>query len=581
MSSEGDNEIDNANASEENEEESDDDFNYEEELEFDSGSEPDETQSEDLDATLRSLEKLSYMLGKGKQGTDAAVTRKPEVADDFVRNFLIRMGMTKTVATFETEWYQIREKKRILDSQIGLVPDEYVRSMKQDEIVTSLQHQLKQANLLAQYRHEMLEKLRRERNVHRMHHRRIAQEKNRLIVDVKRLRKHYAQYEPIIRELKKKYDTLMRTKSMIALERDRLQALLAASESGSESSYGTGTVSSKAKSAKDLAARSSSMSGQIYRAADPLSIPRAVSAISQEPTIVKTFVLQKTFKGHTMPISNVVLHPKKPVGVTASDDSTWQMWGLPAGDLIMTGDGHKSWVAGIDFHPNGMQLSSSSGDCTVKVWSFEKACCIHTFSDHTQAVWGVSYHNSGEVLASASMDHTARIWDLVSMKCRGTLRGHVDSVNGCIWQPYNSILCTASSDKTVSLWDARSSLCVQTFYGHQSSCNHAAFDPKGETVVSVDANGIVKIWDIRKVAEYATIDVGPHPANKCAVDKSGYVVAIASSDSTIKCFQTYGEVVPIREFQGHTDAVQAVVFDRAGKYMVSAGSDCTFRIWGP
>lgn len=31
----------------------------------------------------------------------------------------------------------------------------------------------------------MLEKLRKERNIHRMHHRRIAQEKNKLIVDVK------------------------------------------------------------------------------------------------------------------------------------------------------------------------------------------------------------------------------------------------------------------------------------------------------------------------------------------------------------------------------------------------------------
>lgn len=50
-------------------------------------------------------------------------------------------------------------------------------------------------------------------------------------------------------------------------------------------------------------------------------------------------------------IYSVVIHPKKPVIVTASDDCTWRMWGLPAGDLIMTGDGHKDWVAGLDFHP--------------------------------------------------------------------------------------------------------------------------------------------------------------------------------------------------------------------------------------
>jgi WD40 repeat protein len=48
---------------------------------------------------------------------------------------------------------------------------------------------------------------------------------------------------------------------------------------------------------------------------------------------------------------SIIIHPKKPVVVTASDDSTWRMWGLPAGDLIMTGEGHKDWVSGLDFHP--------------------------------------------------------------------------------------------------------------------------------------------------------------------------------------------------------------------------------------
>ena len=48
---------------------------------------------------------------------------------------------------------------------------------------------------------------------------------------------------------------------------------------------------------------------------------------------------------------SVAIHPRKPVVATASDDATWKMWGLPDGDLIMTGDGHKEWVAGLDFHP--------------------------------------------------------------------------------------------------------------------------------------------------------------------------------------------------------------------------------------
>jgi WD40 repeat protein len=45
-------------------------------------------------------------------------------------------------------------------------------------------------------------------------------------------------------------------------------------------------------------------------------------------------------------------------------------------------------------------------------------------------------------------------------------------------------------------------------------------------------------------------------------------------------FQIDTEVVPVAELRGHEDAVQAVVFDPNGKFMVSGSSDSTFRVWG-
>ncbi|KAH9561175.1 hypothetical protein CY35_05G006400 [Sphagnum magellanicum] len=381
-------------------------------------------------------------------------------------------GLMKTLEVFEVEWFEMKEKGRVIESQLILVPDEYGRSLQLTNILQRLQEQLEQQNVVARCRAEMLEKFRKERNLHRMHHCRIAQEKNKLIVDLKRLRSHFGKYEPVIDALKKKYEAAVRAKALMALERDKLRAMVEAAQLFTDDNplspnfkgphHGKGSFKEVPKP-------------------DPLISGCKINpfhSLHLSPTDVQSFTLQKTFRGHLMSVSNVILHPKKPVVVTASDDGTWRMWGLPAGDLIMTGDGHKDWVSGLDFHPKGMHLASSSGDCTVKIWSFEKSRCIHTFSDHTQAVWAVSYHTSGDVLASSSLDHTSRIWDLYAMKCRGTLRGHVDSVNGIMWQLYTSIICTASSDKTVSLWDARSSLCVQTFYGHKSSCNHAAFDKK-------------------------------------------------------------------------------------------------------
>jgi WD40 repeat protein len=55
-------------------------------------------------------------------------------------------------------------------------------------------------------------------------------------------------------------------------------------------------------------------------------------------------------------------------------------------------------------------------------------------------------------------------------------------------------------------------------------------------------------------------------------------VATASDDGTVKCFgATDGEL--LAELRGHEDAVQAVLFDPNGEFVVSCSSDHTFRLW--
>lgn len=48
-------------------------------------------------------------------------------------------------------------------------------------------------------------RLQKERDYHRMHHRRVVQEKERLLTDLKRLKTHYSSYEPVLQQLQHKY----------------------------------------------------------------------------------------------------------------------------------------------------------------------------------------------------------------------------------------------------------------------------------------------------------------------------------------------------------------------------------------
>jgi WD40 repeat protein len=64
-----------------------------------------------------------------------------------------------------------------------------------------------------------------------------------------------------------------------------------------------------------------------------------------------------------MGVSKVIIHPRKSIVATASDDYTWKVWTVPNGELIMSGEGHKDWISGLAFHPKGTHLCTSSGDC--------------------------------------------------------------------------------------------------------------------------------------------------------------------------------------------------------------------------
>jgi WD40 repeat protein len=83
----------------------------------------------------------------------------------------------------------------------------------------------------------------------------------------------------------------------------------------------------------------------------------------------------KSFKGHLMGVTCCAYNPKKDILATGSDDTTWKLWSVPNGDLIMSGEGHQDWIGGVSFHPKGNYLATASGDGCVKIWDFMNAKC--------------------------------------------------------------------------------------------------------------------------------------------------------------------------------------------------------------
>lgn len=565
-------------------EDSDDGFEYDE-VAVDSGDDELEELAEELDEDLESaLESIKRKIKPGHGTQDPGerkalpvVAKRAEVLDDFMRNCMIKMKLSKTLETFQAEWYELTQKGILTEEDVGVVPDIYLRNQQMDDNVKYLRDELEKARKIAEHAESMFDNLRKERDFHRMHHKRVVQEKNKLIQDLRRLRDHYKHFEPALAETKDKYDRLLREKSLLKLDRDKLQTKVMGLEVTIQ-----GLQARDKDSAPKIPKKKKLTVGPVDTPFPADSRPNPNLARDDPPTECGQWQPTKTFEGHQLSVTGVRLHPKKPIVATVSDDHKWMLWALPNGELILKGEGHTDWISSCDMNPHGTQLCTGSGDSTIKLWDFAQTQCAATFKDHTQAVWSTAFNDTGEFIVSGSMDHTAKLWDLGAMRCRGTFRGHVDSINSVGFQPYANNVCTASGDKTVSIWDARTAVCVQTFYGHTNACNSVQFNPRGDTLVSSDADGVVKLWDVRMVNERLHI---PGPAmnsalavNSAVFDPSGKVLAMGGDDGCIRLHNVVTDK-PVGELKGHSDSVLDLAFDPDANFLMSASADATFRMW--
>ncbi|KAM6260804.1 LOW QUALITY PROTEIN: sperm-associated antigen 16 protein [Spheniscus humboldti] len=594
-----------------------DDYQYEEVPADDEFSlqEDDEDLSKALQTIQEQAEDAQILALQSVLTSKKSVSEVPEAMDDFFCNFLVRLGMSRTLDCFQTEWYELIQRGVFTAEDSGLVPTVYTRNQQLEAENMRLRKDSENYKLAANKAKEAFLKMQKERDFHRMHHKRVVQEKNRLICDIKRLKAHYASYEPVLKQLTEKYQATLRQKMLTSLERDRavgqvtgLQATLQNLESGCAIQIPVTKAGHKCQRKKALEdptqkalqeARQQKILDAESSSYDPVKDaakktgkrpkdsefpvdtqvnPHLVCAKEYtQPLKSGEYKLSNIFKVHDLTVSCLALHPQKDIVVTGSDDHLWKMWALPDGNIIMTGEGHTDWLSGCCFHPSGTQLVTSSGDTTVQIWDFSKRGCILTLEGHARTVWDCSWRSCGDFVASASMDNTSKIWDVNSKRCRYTMCGHKDSVNSIEFLPFSNTVLTSSADKTLSLWDARMGLCVYTFYGHLHSCNHATFNMEGDTIASCDSSGVMKVWDIRKSVPILSVDAGPHSANQVVFDCSGCIVALASSDGSVKVLQLeFGQLSSLR---GHGGEVHSIIFDHKAEQLLSGGADGTVCLW--
>jgi len=409
-----------------------------------------------------------------KEGADAA--------DEFVRNFFIKYGMKRTIDAFQREWFKLKTEGKVDLGTLPQVPAVYQENQKLHDQLSFLQKELDTAKIVAERAETTGKKLCKQRDLRKIHHRRVQQEKDKLNAEIEKLKATYEKYQVKFKELSAKYEALRTEKMLIDFQRKgsiaRIEQLGKTKQRLKETLDGQKEKEVLEEKVKEEEVKKKPVvNNKPVKEPTPIpdEVPNVLLEKRFEPMNVPMTVI-KSRKGHMLGVSTVAMFPEKDIFATASDDSTWKLWTIPQGDLIMCGEGHQDWVSSLAFHPKGVMLATGSGDSTIKVWDIASASYKITLMEHAQAIWALDYHFSGDFLISGSMDQSAKLWDLNTQKCRYSYRGHVDSINTVKWKPYTNYFMTGSADKSISLWDIRSNLCVQTFSGHNNAVNSLAFN---------------------------------------------------------------------------------------------------------
>ena len=211
----------------------------------------------------------------------------------------------------------------------------------------------------------------------------------------------------------------------------------------------------------------------------------------------------------------------------------------PKTAILFKLQGHSDDLECMAISGNGKLIASGSWDGIVNLFSTDSNYTpLATFSDHFSAVNCIAFTNNGKTIVTAGND--------------GKIFTYVIDSFGII-----------SKDKSTSL--------------HRMSINAVSIDPGGKFVYTGSNDGTMIQYELAKNKERKINNT--NPISSIAVGSDRKTIYCSDNTSTIKKYDMLNVNIPVVSYEGHTDQVNCIVLSKDNKFLVSASSDKTIKIW--
>jgi WD40 repeat protein len=291
--------------------------------------------------------------------------------------------------------------------------------------------------------------------------------------------------------------------------------------------------------------------------------------------------------GHTAPVYGVVFHPNGQFLVSASADSTAQLWD-PASrqaTAVLTGE---SPILSLALSPDGNTLAMGHLDGLITLWAVATGT-VSTLTGCAGPVLALAFSPDGALLASNSADRspgqgppviepTVRLWDLAQGRASVVSAKPNGYGYALAFHPGGRLLASSAGlDGTAHLHDL-DTLETTLLAGHDSGINTLTFSPDGLTLATGSVDSTVRLWDVASKKTTAVLSPHGHYVLALAFSPDGNTLATSSTDPTVRLWDPHtGQ--PRANLFDHTDYIQSIAFSPDGLTLATGSQDRTVRLW--